>query len=586
MADSLSSGSSDVGSAFRRTIRRAAFRRTVDTTHRPLTALITLTALAVLAFLIVVPRAQVAGEAPRKSASGKNPHDLSLFTHSEECVACHNSLEAPSGEDVSIGTTWRSTMMANSARDPYWQAGVRRETIDHPKHADAIQDECGGCHMPMSTQIARAGGKTGAVFAHLPIAGADTPIRRLAADGVSCTVCHQISKDRLGTAESFNGNFALTPTPKDGARVIFGPFDVDAGRKTIMRSVSGFVQSEAPHIKQSELCASCHTLITQAFGPNGEVIGSLHEQMNYQEWQHSDFNKEQRSCQSCHMPAAEGPVRASSVLGDMRKSLARHVFVGGNAFMIRMLSRYRIELGVDALSSELEATANATIRQLQQDTATLTVSSPQAVGGTLRFDVDVRNLTGHKYPTGYPSRRTGLHVTVKDAQGKVVFESGAVDASGLIRGNDGDADPSKFEPHYEQVTSADQVQIYEPILGDRSGVPTTGLLTATQYLKDNRLLPRGFDKATADPGIGVFGGASKDADFAGAGDRVRYGVPVTGNGPFMVDVELLYQSIGYRWAHNLEKYDAAEPKRFLSYYKTLSSASSVLVARASVRESR
>ena len=31
----------------------------------------------------------------------------------------------------------------------------------------------------------------------------------------------------------------------------------------------------------------------------------------------------------------------------------------------------------------------------------------------------------------------------------------------------------------------------------RAGVPTTGLLTATQYLKDNRLLPRGFDKATA-----------------------------------------------------------------------------------------
>ena len=35
-----------------------------------------------------------------------------------------------------------STMMANSARDPYWQASVRRETIDHPKHSAAIQDEC------------------------------------------------------------------------------------------------------------------------------------------------------------------------------------------------------------------------------------------------------------------------------------------------------------------------------------------------------------------------------------------------------------------------------------------------------------
>ena len=75
------------------------------------------------------------------------------------------------GEDVSIGSTWRSTMMANSARDPYWQAGVRRETIDHPTHSADIQDECAACHMPMAQQIARAAGGKGEVFAHLPIAG-------------------------------------------------------------------------------------------------------------------------------------------------------------------------------------------------------------------------------------------------------------------------------------------------------------------------------------------------------------------------------------------------------------------------------
>ena len=80
------------------------------------------------------------------------------------------------------------------------------------------------------------------------------------------------------------------------------------------------------------------------------MIGSLPEQMNYQEWQHSDFNKEQRSCQSCHMPAAPGPVRVASVLGDTRDRLARHLFVGGNAFMVRMLNRYRTELGVAAPS--------------------------------------------------------------------------------------------------------------------------------------------------------------------------------------------------------------------------------------------
>jgi hypothetical protein len=313
------------------------------------------------------------------------------------------------------------------------------------------------------------------------------------------------------------------------------------------------------------------------------VIGSLPEQMNYQEWQHSDFPREERSCQSCHMPKAAGPVRSASVLGDQRDALAQHIFVGGNAFMVRMFNRYRSELGVEAVSAELEATARATIRQLREQTATLAISAPQVSGGRLAFEIDVRNLTGHKYPTGYPSRRTWLHVTVRDAQGEVLFESGAVKATGAIEGNASDADPRQFEPHYDEITRPDQVQIYEPILGDRHGAPTTGLLTATQYLKDNRLLPRGFDKATADPEIGVFGEAAHDATFAGGGDRVRYKVAISTNQPLTVEAELRYQPIGYRWAHNLEPYDAAEPKRFVAYYNSMSAESSVVVAGSRVR---
>jgi hypothetical protein len=302
--------------------------------------------------------------------------------------------------------------------------------------------------------------------------------------------------------------------------------------------------------------------------------------MNYQEWQHSDFKREERGCQSCHMPKALGPLRGSSVLGDERDTLSRHVFVGGNAFMVRMFNRYRAELGVEALPTELEATARATIRQLQQDTATVTVSQPQLGERTLGFEVEVRNLTGHKYPTGYPARRTWLHVTVRDAQGQTLFESGAISGSGAIAGNANDDDPLTFEPHYDEITRPDQVQIYEPILGDRNGMPTTGLLTATQYLKDNRLLPRGFDKGTADKEIGVYGEAARDSTFIGAGDRVRYSVPLTSAGTFSVEAELRYQPIGYRWAHNLERYDAPEPKRFVGYYNSMSTESSVVVATA------
>ena len=78
------------------------------------------------------------------------------------------------------------------------------------------------------------------------------------------------------------------------------------------------------------------------------------------------------------------------------------------------------------------------------------------------------------------------------------------------------------------------------------------------------------------------GAAAGDADFAGGGDRVRYRVPVAAGGPYRVDVELRYQPIAYRWAHNLERYDAREPARFVEYYRRDAADSAVTVATVSV----
>jgi hypothetical protein len=537
-------------------------------------------ALWLLVVFAVSPRAAQSTGVP--SAVRTDPHrDVSLFTPAENCMACHNNLTSSQGEDVSIGSTWRSTMMANSGRDPYFQAALRREVIDHPSAAEEIQDECAACHMPMLQRSAHAAGRKADVFAQLPIGQQDSDEHALAADGVSCTVCHQISSDKLGTRESFNGGFVMAPTPVAGARPIFGPFKIDRGRTTIMRSVTGFEQAESMHIRQSEVCATCHTLFTQARGPDGRVIGSLPEQMNFQEWQHSAYREEERSCQSCHMPAVSGPTRIASVLGDQREGLARHVFVGGNAFMLRILNRFRAELGVAASSQELETTTRSTLRQLEMDTARVSIDRAANVAGTLTVDVNVRNLTGHKMPTGYPSRRAWLHLAVRDRQGRVVFGSGAVDDNGLIRGNDNDADPARVERHYDEIRTSQEVQIYESVMADAAGGVTTGLLQALRYVKDNRLLPRGFDKATAGPDIAVHGEASADATFNGDGDRVRYVIDVPGGrGPFDIEVELRYQPIGFRWAQNLSRYDAPEPQRFVAYFNSMAASSSVVLARA------
>ena len=50
-----------------------------------------------------------------------------LFSASGACAICHTRLVDAAGADVSIDAFWRSTMMANAARDPYWQAAVREE---------------------------------------------------------------------------------------------------------------------------------------------------------------------------------------------------------------------------------------------------------------------------------------------------------------------------------------------------------------------------------------------------------------------------------------------------------------------------
>jgi hypothetical protein len=172
-------------------------------------------------------------------------------------------------------------------------------------------------------------------------------------------------------------------------------------------------------------------------------------------------------------------------------------------------------------------------------------------------------------------------VTVRDRDGNRVFESGALNPDGSIAGNDNDADANRFEPHYTEITSSDQVQIYESVMQGANGALTTGLLTAVRYVKDNRLLPRGFDKATATPDIAVHGGAAEDADFTGGGDTVRYSVATgSARGPFQVESEIWYQPISYRWAMNLKRYDAPEPKRFVGYYESFASGSGVMLAHA------
>ncbi|HET6170791.1 MAG TPA: hypothetical protein VFE01_11450 [Terracidiphilus sp.] len=502
------------------------------------------------------------------------------FRTSDRCVACHNGLKTKAGEDISIGFEWRASVMANSSRDPYWQGSVRRESIDHPESQAAIENECSTCHMPLTHYTARSEGRQAQVFSHLPLSSPPSK-DGAAADGVSCSICHQMEKTRLETPESFNGNVVFASVANAHERPEYGPFVVDKGHQRVMQSsTNGMVPENSEHIRDSALCGSCHTLYTKTLGAQGEEIGTFPEQMPYLEWLHSDYPKRQ-TCQSCHMPEVKEPVAVTAVYGPLRQGMHRHEFIGGNFVLQQMLNDYRSDLHTAALPQELVAASGRTIDFLKSQSARVTLQDAGQRSGKLSLEVRVENLTGHKMPTAYPSRRAWLHVVIEDRDGRTIFESGALRADGSIVGNANDDDPQRYEHHHREITTPQQVEIFEPILGDRQGHVTTGLLSAVRYLKDNRLLPSGFDKHSATHDIAVVGDALDDPQFTDKGSVTRYVVDTTSApGPFHVRAELWYQPVGFRWAHNLAPYKAAEPQRFVQYYESEARRSAVVLASA------
>lgn len=499
------------------------------------------------------------------------------FRTSSHCAACHTTLKSAGGESASIVGDWRGSIMANASRDPYWQGTVLRATLDHPQATAAIQTECATCHMPLQFLEDKAQGRGTEILKRLPFHAGDSD--DAAADGVSCTACHQIQASGLGTSATYSGNVNVA-APGTQPRPLFGPFEVPERVAKIHVVATTYTVVQSQHLRDAGLCGTCHTLYTTTLGPDGSPIGKLPEQMPYLEWLHSDF-RDKKTCQQCHMPAVKGQAMIASLMGQPREGVRHHSFVGANFLMQNIFQTHRTDLAVLADPPSLAAAAAQTTAFLQAQAAQVEVAPAQIEGGELAFVVRVRNLAGHKLPTAYPSRRAWLHVTVTSADGHAIFESGKLNADGSIAGNANDADPSRYSPHYSVITKPDEVEIFEPILGDNQGHVTTDLLSATQYLKDNRILPSGFEKQSASADIAVRGKAADDSAFIGGSCVTNYRIPMAGAaGPLRIKVELLYQPIGYRWAHNLAPYRANEAQQFVHEYEEAAAHSAVVLAHA------
>ena len=176
--------------------------------------------------------------------------------------------------------------------------------------------------------------------------------------------------------------------------------------------------------------------------------------------------------------------------------------------------------------------------------------------GMHSIKVSLKNKAGHKFPSGYPSRRAFVELIV-DFEGDTLFHSGKLDQSGSsIIGAD-ELGLTDYERHHDVITDESQVQIYELVLGDVNGDPTTLLERAYAHLKDNRMVPLGFsnDHPVGDT-TAVIGSALNDPNFnvdalgleGNGGDKVIYKIP----GELMgqnVDItcQVWYQSLPPKW---------------------------------------
>lgn len=496
------------------------------------------------------------------------------FSGSANCTMCHNNIQDSTGKDVSIETDWSSTMMANSARDPFWKAKVRSELNRNPHLADVINDKCTRCHAPMANFEAKKFNEPKGILDG-GFLSAGHPRHDEAMNGVGCTSCHQIQNaTNLGTLSSFTGGYQIGDN-----KAIYGQYTDPFTNNMVM--MTGYTPTYGAHMESSKLCGTCHNLKTPFVDQNGTLLSTtpeseFPEQMPYSEWEHSSYATPNvnKQCQDCHMTHLDN-VKISNrpmwLAG--RDNFGLHEFVGANKLMLDIFNNNKTQLGV--LANNFAETIDKTQTMLNSSATITPVSQVLASDNTLNFTLKINSNTGHKLPSAYPSRRVVLHVTVKDAQNTIVFESGKINANGSIVGVDADTNRTTFEPHYELITDPEQVQVYEAIMGDNLNQVTYTLLRGMVYLKDNRLLPQGFNKATAPNDIKVVGDALTDANFVGGSDDISYRISGLTGSSYQVEAELVHQPIAYSFAQDLFVENDAEVEDF----KTMFNASNAKTSR-------
>lgn len=494
------------------------------------------------------------------------PHGSEQFLTSDNCIGCHdatqnnsappNMIWPPDGDadeivNLSMYAEWHAGMMGWSGRDPVFFAQLESEGQLHPEHKDYIQNLCFRCHGAMGQrQLHIDQGEDVDFSLDMIYATGDDPNAKygaLARDGVSCTVCHHVAAEGLGTPSTFTGQFNVGPADE-----LYGPYE-NVMTKPMQNSLD-VTPKFGSQIKESALCGSCHTVYLPVFGDCEVDTGHeeknqkmVYEQTTYLEWLNSSYQNETspindakaQTCQNCHMKQHYQPegsedtekliYRIANIQDDTfafaenilprdelnvvpRDSYSRHTLSGINLFSLMFFQQFPDILGVrsvDPMSTfgnpvePMKTVERAVLKQAREETVTVKIAALKSDNTHLTATVDITNLVGHHFPSGVGFRRGFLEFRVEDANGKTLWISGGTNSAGIIlNGADGTMLPSEFfieengapsyQPHYEEITAQNQVQIYEELIKNPNGQFTTSFVSLCEKVKDNRLQPLGW----------------------------------------------------------------------------------------------
>jgi hypothetical protein len=533
------------------------------------------------------------------------------FLTSSQCLGCHGASSdnmalqyAKMGKkpiNLSPYTEWRASMMGLAGRDPIFHAQLESEKALRPSQTAFLDNTCYRCHGVMGQRQVET--DKNQPFKHSMVyALPDQPDGKygaLARDGVSCSACHRIAKDELGTPASFTGKFKVDPPD-----VANGPFDQPTTLP--MKNSLGITVRQGEQIKTSALCGSCHTVILPVLDAKGRPVRGkngkpkeFHEQMTYPEWLNSSYQNERepfdrntvRTCQDCHMPNQLGDLklafRIANVEDDtypftdnraankdihvqIRDPYSRHTLVGLNQFGLMFFQQFPDILGIRTADYMfgagvlgLQTSQKSSSELANEQTAKISVTSLNRTADFLEARVEVENLAGHGLPSGVGFRRAFLTFEAFDEKGDLIWASGRTDSVGaIVYGVTNEVLPTEFffdpatrkqvyQPHYEVISAENQVQIFEELIADTEGKITTSFVGLDQLLKNNRLQPKGWraDGPYAEF-TGPHGDAEHDPDYDGRNgasgiDKLTYRIPLNERTRRIVSVRVVlnYQAI-------------------------------------------